>query len=204
MRLIEIYILPSQDYPPEKYQHYFTNISKTVQLSTGLVLKTSPRENELHIGVFDVDKLVAYVQLVKLQGYWQVIMQTTDRKHQNQGYIRRCIEYAVQQLSVIISDEGQTEEAKMVWTALVRRPNILNLYYLDLRTGNKQKISYNQKRNSVDPDPWVDEDPDIRIMASLKPISEETRSRMQQRLETRIRLGHSDPWIGQNFTEFNP
>lgn len=204
MRLIEIYTLPSQDHPPIKYQHYFDNIIKTDTLSTGLVLKLSEKQDELHVGVFDSDILVAYVQIVKIHGHWQLAIQSTDTNHRSKGYIRRCIEQSVKHLGSIISDEGQTPESQMVWTALVKTPGHLKFGLIDLSTGSEQPLIYNSKTNAVDPNPWADEDPDIRIIASLKPLSEETLARMQANLEIRIKFGLGDPWIGQQFTEFNP
>ena len=204
MRIIEIYTLPGQDHYTKKFQLYFTNVIQTIPLSTGLEIKISKKKDQLHVGAFDNNLIVSYIQLVKLQGYWQLIIQTTDRQHRNQGYIRRCIEIAIQHLGAIISDEGQTPEAQMVWKALIRRPNALNFYFLDLRTNTRQKIIYNHSTNSLQPDPYENEDPEIRILATSKQMTESESIRRKVYLEQRIKLGHGDPWLGQNFTEFNP
>ena len=201
MHIHEIYINPSREEYPENYLHYFVNVSHQETLSTGLTMKVSTGDSMIHIGIFDKDAIVSYVGLHQAGIYNQVDMQCTINKYRGQGYIRKCIEYAITHFSPVISDVGQTTEAKETWMALIQRPHLHGYYWLNLETQKKEPIKWGH--DGPTPNPWDDTD-SVVILALPQQTSSAILEMRAQRAAFDSARGRRDPWLGREFTEFNP
>ena len=201
MQLSEIYNNISRDEHPESYQYHFTNITHSETLQTRLILAVSQDQTFYHIGVFDDKKLISYVGLHKIDRYWQVDMQCTDRNYQGQGYIRKCIEYAITNLKCIISDVAHTPEAQAVWTALIKNPNLYHYYLYDQSSHIKTPLTC--QNGKIIPDPW-DQTENHVIMASNRTLTESAITRIEKRAMLDRNRNRRDPWLGSGFKEFNP
>ncbi|CAB4122416.1 NAT_SF domain containing protein [uncultured Caudovirales phage] len=200
MRIREIYTNPSRDEYPENYHHYFVNVNHQELLRTGLTLKVAKENESTHIGVFHDDDIVSYVGLHKEGPYNQIDMQCSRREYRGQGYIRKCIEYAINHFAPVISDVGQTQDAQQVWMALIQRPNILDYFWLNLDTNQQVPIKWG---NGPTPNPW-DETDEVVILALPRQTSAFIKEMRENRMVIDMKRNRRDPWLGPGFTEFNP
>lgn len=202
MKINEIYINPSRDEYPESYQHYFQNVNHEEQLSTGLILKVSIIDTCVHIGIFNEDKIVTYVSLHKEGEYYQIDMQCSAPEYRGQGYVRKCFEYAFYHFSPVISDVGQTTEAKQVWEALIKRPHTISYYWLNLTTDESLPIKWDPQTNTPNQNPLNDTDETV-ILAIPQNVSQKIQEMRLRRSQLDLCRGR-DSWLGKGFTELNP
>lgn len=203
MKISEIQIVPDREEYPESYKYHFYKTNNQKKLSTGLDFKINKDNYNLHLGVFDKDKIVAYVSLHKENQYWQVDMQSTDIEYRNQGYVRYCIEYAIHNYYPVISDVNQTNLSKKVWTALIEFPHGITYSYLNLENGKNIAIQKDKQTNDYIPNPWDDTDHTV-ILATPKPVDKKILEMREKREQWNRKNNRRDPWLGQGFIDYNP
>jgi hypothetical protein len=202
MKINEIEIFPSRDEFNDDFIYHFQNSEETIIPSTNDILKVNQSSNNIYLGIFNNDKLLSYLTLDDFRnGIWQIGMMSTDRDNRCKGHIKYLIDYAVKKLKLVLSDNRQTEEAKAVYTALIKYPNKVDYFLYNTKTKKKKILKYNN--NKIIHNPWDNNEYTV-IMMKAKQLDEYAINQEKIRFEHRIRSGLRLDYYGDGFTEFNP
>ena len=185
-------------------QHQLPYHTHKLQSTQRWLLKLSENVEESHIGIFDQDKIVAYVYLQHYRDGRQVGLTTTDPQYRGQGIIRYAIEYATNRYKKVYSDFRQTADARAVWTALIRNPNNSAYYCFDVTDQTTTLIRYDKNNHTMSPDPWELDNDDIIVLATTKDAHPNTTCMIQERAEMNLKYHRPDRLLGPGFNFFNP
>jgi hypothetical protein len=213
MKLSEIIIQDIRDERPEFYAWHF---GKPIvyqqkmpfhdhQLTENdrLIFKLVEEQFESHLGIFSGDDIIAYVSMHQFLSGYQVDMTATNPNYRNQGFIRWQIEFATNRYKKIYSDSRHSQDAKGVWSALIKNPNNSAYFYVNVSTEETVPVIYDRNLNQITPDPWNDSE-DVLILATPKNLSLIVKQQIQERLERDIRQQRPDRWLGSGFDFPNP
>lgn len=180
MRMTEIIELPPRDEYNEQFIYHFEHVESVARLGSYTLKRND--EGELYYGLFDNNKLIAYLHISD----GKVSMVSVDREYRGQGYATYLMDYAVlkDKLS-IASDTRQTPETKILWLSLIRNGR----YDIVLSTTGEQA-------NETDTKKIWNGNEDIYLIAKERQLSPNEQDRLNEQIERRERAGRKEYLYG--------
>ena len=200
MQVVEI--VTAFEHQNQDLTQYLTSFMRGEQTTlgsiNGLIHRQNEDEDHIYFGLFDEDevpekKLKAYLSVIKTTPYPRIGFIAVSKDYRNQGYMRKLIDWFVQNIGPLISDNAQTADAKAMWLALINVPGNLNLYRYNIDKQIKSKTKIRIRDGKPYPNPWND---------SLEYVilAEDRNSRedrfLKEETEFRKRFGRPLIWYG--------
>ena len=157
-------IVPAMEPPTDELTQYLISFMRGKStdeeiLNNGLILRKNEDDDHIYLGLFKPDdphetRLKAYLKVVKNSPYPRIGFIAVAKDYRRRGWMRKLIDWFVQNIGPLTSDNAQTDAAKEMWLALIKMPGDLDLYKYSLRTGRKSKLKIIMRNDKPYPNPW--------------------------------------------------
>lgn len=138
MKIDEIISIPSSvEHPLMSFQRYF-KFAELEQISNNMFFAEAGNGSDLSfLGILDENKnVLSIIHLEKEDTpYFQITYTNTAAEFQRQGLFRFLMNKAVDLYGSILSDDAQSDKAKMAWLSLIKRPSGLQIGIYDTEHG---------------------------------------------------------------------